>query len=166
MDGSRVRATFAHDTGKFVHMVSTVMRSGATVHLMRSNEMSSFETVLIDTHRVSEDFFARGRQELEKAGLVTNRFDSTSAQKVGDGGVAARSGVPEGSDSPPVGDGGVRSCGQEEAHDLLVVGPAVAEDDGFEQRAPAQPVDVVDVDPGLEHPAYVVDVSPFAGRDQ
>lgn len=44
VQGFRVRALFTRDTGKTDDMVSTVMRSGATVHYMRFNEMSATES--------------------------------------------------------------------------------------------------------------------------
>lgn len=44
VDGVQVLATFTHDGGDPSDMVSTVMRSGATVLFMRANEMSAFET--------------------------------------------------------------------------------------------------------------------------
>lgn len=43
VEGLRVRAVFTRDTGKSDDMVSTVMRSGSTVHYLRFNEMSATE---------------------------------------------------------------------------------------------------------------------------
>lgn len=43
VDGIRVMATFTHE-GKPSDTVSTVMRSGTTVHYLRANEMSTVET--------------------------------------------------------------------------------------------------------------------------
>ena len=47
----------------------------------------------------------------------------------------------------------VGACGDELPHDLGVLGAAVAEDDRLEERRPAEPVDVVDLDRGLEQAA-------------
>ena len=44
VQGFRVRALFTRDTGKTDDMISTVMRSGATVHYLRFNEMSATES--------------------------------------------------------------------------------------------------------------------------
>lgn len=44
VEGFRVRALFTRDTGKTDDMVSTVMRSGATVHYLRFNEMNATES--------------------------------------------------------------------------------------------------------------------------
>ena len=64
-----------------------------------------------------------------------------------------------------VGDRPVRPGGQQDPHDLLVPRAAVAEDDGLEHRRPAEVVDVVDVDAGLDDPTYVVDVTALARGD-
>ena len=42
-----------------------------------------------------------------------------------------------------IGQVGVGASGQQQLHDLLVAGAAVAQQDGFQQRCPAQAVDVV-----------------------
>jgi FkbM family methyltransferase len=65
-----------------------------------------------------------------------------------------------------VGNPHVRALRDEQAHDLGVRGPAVAENDGFEQRGPAQPVDMVDVDRGVEQDAHRLDMAVMGGRDQ
>jgi hypothetical protein len=51
VDGLRVRALFTYDTGKSNDMVSTVLRSGTTVHYMRFNEMSATESAPGETEQ-------------------------------------------------------------------------------------------------------------------
>jgi hypothetical protein len=69
-------------------------------------------------------------------------------------------------DAVLVSDGSVCSGRDEDAHDLLVPRSAVPEDHRLQQGSPAEVVDVVDVDPGLDDAAHVLDMSPLAGRDQ
>ena len=54
----------------------------------------------------------------------------------------------------------------EQADDLLVRRTAVAEDDGLQQRRPAEIVDVIDVHVGLQQRAYDVHVTTVGGGDQ
>ena len=61
-------------------------------------------------------------------------------------------------------DAGVRV--EEQSHDLLMSGAAVAEDHRFEQGRPAEVVDVVDVDVGLEECPHHLDVAAVGGWDQ
>lgn len=51
VDGVRVTATFTDDAGKSDDMVSTVMRVGSTVHFMRFNEMSAYESASGETEQ-------------------------------------------------------------------------------------------------------------------
>lgn len=55
---------------------------------------------------------------------------------------------------------------REDLDDFLVVRAAVAEDDCFEQRGPAEVVDMVEVHAGQHHPPHVVDVASLAGGDR
>ena len=54
---------------------------------------------------------------------------------------------------------------EEDGDDLLPGLGALAEDDGFQEGGPAQIVDVVDVDGGLDDATDIVDVAAFAGGD-
>ena len=66
-----------------------------------------------------------------------------------------------------VADRAVRARVEQQPHDLDMGRAAVAEDHGLQQRGPAEPVDVVDVDLGLrEDRPHVVDVPAVGGRDQ
>jgi hypothetical protein len=49
-----------------------------------------------------------------------------------------------------VGEIGIGTGGEQQADDLRLGGATVAEDDGFEERRPGEPVDVVDVDVGRQ----------------
>lgn len=51
VDGLRVRATFTDEGGRSDDMVSTVMRVGSTVHFMRFNEMSAYESASGETQQ-------------------------------------------------------------------------------------------------------------------
>ena len=51
VEGLRVRALFTHEKGTSNDMVSTVLRSGTTVHYMRFNEMSATESATGETEQ-------------------------------------------------------------------------------------------------------------------
>ena len=62
-------------------------------------------------------------------------------------------------DAVAVGDRAIGARVEEQPHDLDMVRPAVAEDHGLQERGPAEPVDVVDVDLGLRQDRpHVLDV--------
>ena len=60
----------------------------------------------------------------------------------------------------------VRAAGDQRAHGVDVALAAVAVDDGLVQRGPAEPVDVVDVDPGPQQPADDVGMTALGRPDQ
>ena len=60
----------------------------------------------------------------------------------------------------------VRAGLDQQPHDLGMHRPAVAEDHGFEQRGPAELVDVILVDRGAEQDAHRLRVAVMRGRDQ
>ena len=57
--------------------------------------------------------------------------------------------MPERRHAFGVGEVDVGPGGQQQLDDLLVPGPAVAEDDRLEERGPAELVDVIDIDASL-----------------
>src|SRR5690606_1548208 len=68
-----------------------------------------------------------------------------------DFGKAAPPRMSEWRDAIAVGDVGVGAAAEQQAHDLDMARPAIAEDHGLEQRRPAKPVDVVHGDARLQH---------------
>ncbi|KAG1432811.1 hypothetical protein G6F57_022675 [Rhizopus arrhizus] len=54
----------------------------------------------------------------------------------------------------------------QQRHDLLMARAAVAQDDGFQQPRPAQPVYVVGVPPSRQQRLHDLDVAAFACGDQ
>ena len=72
----------------------------------------------------------------------------------------------DGGDALAVGDGDVRPRLDEQPNDLRVLQAAVAEDHRLEERRPAEIVDVVDVDLGLEQPSHDLDVAAVRSGDQ
>ena len=66
----------------------------------------------------------------------------------------------------PVGDVHVRAAVDQRPDRLDVGGPAVAEDDRLEQRRPAEPVDVIDVDLGGDQPPHDLRVAAVRSADQ
>ena len=57
---------------------------------------------------------------------------------------------PSGVTPVAIGDRRVGAGLKQKPHDLGMHRPAVAEDHSLQQRGPAEPIDVVDVDPGRE----------------
>ena len=87
-------------------------------------------------------------------------------QDAGDLFMSAALGMPERRRPVPVGQVDIRPGVDEGADRAGVRVPALAKDDRLEQRGPAEPVDVIDLDVGLEQPGDDAGMTAFCGTDE
>jgi hypothetical protein len=90
----------------------------------------------------------------------------TRHQKPLDLAIAAPARMLKRRDAVAIGEIDVGSGLGQETDDLGIWRPPIAQDDRLEQRRPSEPVDVVDIDAGLDQRPYGLDMSALGGRNE